>query len=140
MSSLIVRCVFFFSSRRRHTRLQGDWSSDVCSPDLGVFNLVTGTGQVAEMLAAHPGVDIVAVAGPTSAGRRIAAICGETLKPVSLELGGESAAVMLDDGDPGATAARHRRLCLFHARPAGVTMFPGPAPPRRPYEAAFGPG
>ena len=45
----------------------------------GVFNLVTGTGQVAEMLAAHPGVDVVGMAGPTSAGRRIAAICGETL-------------------------------------------------------------
>src|SRR5215467_14248867 len=30
-----VRCFFFFSSRRRHTRLQGDWSSDVCSSDLG---------------------------------------------------------------------------------------------------------
>src|SRR5256885_10595916 len=29
-----VRCIFFFSSRRRHTRLQGDWSSDVCSSDL----------------------------------------------------------------------------------------------------------
>src|SRR5256885_3884528 len=30
----IGRFVFFFSSRRRHTRLQGDWSSDVCSSDL----------------------------------------------------------------------------------------------------------
>src|SRR2546426_5176583 len=30
---------FFFSSRRRHTRLQGDWSSDVCSSDLGVASL-----------------------------------------------------------------------------------------------------
>src|SRR2546426_7324757 len=30
----VARCVFFFSSRRRHTRLQGDWSSDVCSSDL----------------------------------------------------------------------------------------------------------
>src|SRR5256885_7066055 len=29
---------FFFSSRRRHTRLQGDWSSDVCSSDLGVYS------------------------------------------------------------------------------------------------------
>src|SRR5215467_14326179 len=29
-----LRCFFFFSSRRRHTRLQGDWSSDVCSSDL----------------------------------------------------------------------------------------------------------
>src|SRR5256885_5493019 len=31
----VVSCFFFFSSRRRHTRLQGDWSSDVCSSDLG---------------------------------------------------------------------------------------------------------
>src|SRR6266446_557498 len=31
----VSTCVFFFSSRRRHTRLQGDWSSDVCSSDLG---------------------------------------------------------------------------------------------------------
>src|SRR5256885_8539602 len=30
----LIECVFFFSSRRRHTRLQGDWSSDVCSSDL----------------------------------------------------------------------------------------------------------
>src|SRR5256885_10175736 len=30
----VVWCLFFFSSRRRHTRLQGDWSSDVCSSDL----------------------------------------------------------------------------------------------------------
>src|SRR5256885_10099272 len=29
-----LHCLFFFSSRRRHTRLQGDWSSDVCSSDL----------------------------------------------------------------------------------------------------------
>src|SRR5688500_19371749 len=31
---LVLSCLFFFSSRRRHTRLQGDWSSDVCSSDL----------------------------------------------------------------------------------------------------------
>src|SRR5256885_8076570 len=30
----LIDCLFFFSSRRRHTRLQGDWSSDVCSSDL----------------------------------------------------------------------------------------------------------
>src|SRR5256885_3872214 len=33
-SIVYVTCIFFFSSRRRHTRLQGDWSSDVCSSDL----------------------------------------------------------------------------------------------------------
>src|SRR5256885_7461812 len=35
--------VFFFSSRRRHTRLQGDWSSDVCSSDLGALDLLAGS-------------------------------------------------------------------------------------------------
>src|SRR5256885_4166780 len=45
-----MRCIFFFSSRRRHTRLQGDWSSDVCSSDLirlstNEYYLITGTGQ-----------------------------------------------------------------------------------------------
>src|ERR1022692_5216015 len=34
MISMVIVFVFFFSSRRRHTRLQGDWSSDVCSSDL----------------------------------------------------------------------------------------------------------
>src|SRR5256885_13106810 len=34
---LLEHCFFFFSSRRRHTRLQGDWSSDVCSSDLNAF-------------------------------------------------------------------------------------------------------
>src|SRR2546426_1928072 len=36
---LLVFFVFFFSSRRRHTRLQGDWSSDVCSSDLKLSEL-----------------------------------------------------------------------------------------------------
>src|SRR5256885_9786117 len=36
----VSRFLFFFSSRRRHTRLQGDWSSDVCSSDLPVVNAV----------------------------------------------------------------------------------------------------
>src|SRR5688500_19480137 len=34
--SRLIVCLFFFSSRRRHTRLQGDWSSDVCSSDLAL--------------------------------------------------------------------------------------------------------
>jgi betaine-aldehyde dehydrogenase len=88
----------------------------------GVFNLVTGTGQVAEMLAAHPGVDVVAVAGPTPAGRKIAAICGETLKPMSLELGGKSAAIVLDDVDLNAAAADLGCVCFANAGQACFTM------------------
>jgi aldehyde dehydrogenase (NAD+) len=88
----------------------------------GVFNVVTGTGQVAEMLAAHPGVDIVAVAGPTPAGRKIAATCGETLKPVTLELGGKSAAIMLDDVDMDSAATEIGFLCFGNSGQACYTM------------------
>jgi aldehyde dehydrogenase (NAD+) len=88
----------------------------------GVFNLVTGTPQVGELLAAHPGVDVVAVAGPTPAGRSIAAICGQTLKPVALELGGKSAAIMLDDVDLTAAAPQLGYVCFANAGQACFTM------------------
>lgn len=58
----------------------------------GVFNLVTGTHQMAGALARHPGVDIVSFSGPAKQGRWIASVCGAELKPASLELGGQSAA------------------------------------------------
>jgi betaine-aldehyde dehydrogenase len=59
--------------------------------------------EVGEHLVRHPGIDKVAFTGSTAAGRRIASICGEQLKRVSLELGGKSAAIILDDADLGAT-------------------------------------
>ncbi len=72
----------------------------------GVFNLVTGTHQTAGALARHPGVDIVSFSGPAKQGRWIASICGAELKPASLELGGQSAAIILDDADlPQAATA-----------------------------------
>jgi geranial dehydrogenase len=45
----------------------------------------------------HPGIDKVAFTGSTAAGRKIAEVCGRLLRPVSLELGGKSAAIILDD-------------------------------------------
>ena len=65
----------------------------------GVFNLVTGTHETAGALARHPGVDTVSFSGPTKQGRWIASICGAELKPARLELGGQSAAIILDDAD-----------------------------------------
>ena len=67
-------------------------------PD-GVVNIVAAGREVGEHLVAHPGVDKVAFTGSTAAGRRIGAVCGEQLKRVSLELGGKSAAIVLDDAD-----------------------------------------
>jgi aldehyde dehydrogenase (NAD+) len=78
----------------------------------GVFNLVTGTHEAAELLARHPGVDKVAFSGPAAVGRRIAVACGETLKPVNLELGGQAAAILLEDADLPAAAAALAELAF----------------------------
>ena len=69
----------------------------------GVVNIVAAGRETGEHLVSHRGVDKVAFTGSTAAGRRIAAICGEQLKRCSLELGGKSAAVILDDADLAAT-------------------------------------
>ncbi|MGS2640868.1 aldehyde dehydrogenase [Streptosporangium sp. LJ11] len=67
-------------------------------PD-GVVNIVAAGRETSEHLISHPDVDKVAFTGSTAAGRRIAAICGEQLKRCTLELGGKSAAIILDDCD-----------------------------------------
>ena len=68
----------------------------------GVFNLVTGLGPVVgEAMAAHPDVDMVSFTGSTAAGKRVMSVAAGTVKKVSLELGGKSAFVVLDDADLG---------------------------------------
>ncbi|WP_112467583.1 aldehyde dehydrogenase [Streptomyces triticisoli] len=63
----------------------------------GVINFLPAEREVGEYLVTHPGVDKVAFTGSTAAGRRIGALCGELLRPVTLELGGKSAAILLED-------------------------------------------
>jgi acyl-CoA reductase-like NAD-dependent aldehyde dehydrogenase len=64
----------------------------------GVFNLVTGVGPVVgEAIAAHPDVDMVSFTGSTRAGRRVSELAAQTVKRVSLELGGKSPNIILDD-------------------------------------------
>ncbi|MCO4275148.1 aldehyde dehydrogenase family protein [Pseudarthrobacter sp. HLT3-5] len=65
----------------------------------GVVNLVTGSGRLGDVLVKHPGVAKVAFTGSTPVGRKIAAACGELLRPVTLELGGKSSAIVLPDAD-----------------------------------------
>ncbi|MFO7813548.1 MAG: aldehyde dehydrogenase family protein [Pelovirga sp.] len=66
----------------------------------GVFNLVSGEGGVAgESLASHPDVDMVSFTGSTAVGKRIMTLGAQTVKRVALELGGKSAAILLDDAD-----------------------------------------
>ncbi|MBF6442623.1 aldehyde dehydrogenase [Nocardia farcinica] len=68
----------------------------------GVISVLPAEAEVAEYLIAHHGVDKVTFTGSTPVGRRIAAIAGEQLKSVSLELGGKSAAILLEDMDVAA--------------------------------------
>jgi betaine-aldehyde dehydrogenase len=70
----------------------------------GVVSFVPGGAEVGAHLVAHPGVDKVTFTGSTAVGRRIGAVCGEQLKRVSLELGGKSAAIVLEDADLARTA------------------------------------
>jgi aldehyde dehydrogenase (NAD+) len=71
----------------------------------GVLNVVTADREVSELLVRDPRVDKITFTGSTAAGRRIASLCGERIARCTLELGGKSAAVILDDMDI-ATAAR----------------------------------
>jgi betaine-aldehyde dehydrogenase len=69
----------------------------------GVVSIVPAGREVGEHLVRHEGVDKIAFTGSTAAGRKIASICGEQLKRCTLELGGKSAAIILDDADLAKT-------------------------------------
>jgi aldehyde dehydrogenase (NAD+) len=88
----------------------------------GVVSVVAAGREVGEHLVSHPGVDKVAFTGSTAAGRRIGAICGEQLKHCSLELGGKSAAIVLDDADLTATLEGLKFIGLMNSGQACVAQ------------------
>jgi acyl-CoA reductase-like NAD-dependent aldehyde dehydrogenase len=71
----------------------------------GVLNVVTADREVSELLVRDPRIDKITFTGSTAAGRKIGAILGERIARMTLELGGKSAAVVLDDADIGKAAA-----------------------------------
>ncbi|MCK9898293.1 aldehyde dehydrogenase [Frankia sp. AgB32] len=72
----------------------------------GVLNVLTAGAQVSEHLVTHPGIDKVAFTGSTAVGKRVAGLAAAQLKRVTLELGGKSAAIVLDDTDLAKTMPR----------------------------------
>ncbi|MFJ3804742.1 aldehyde dehydrogenase, partial [Streptomyces sp. NPDC090088] len=70
----------------------------------GVLNVVTADREVSELLVRDPRVDKISFTGSTAAGRRIASLCGDRVARYSLELGGKSAAIILEDTDVEQTA------------------------------------
>src|ERR1700724_3459951 len=90
----------------------------------GVVNIVPAGRGVGAYLVDHPDVHKVAFTGSSASGRTIARRCGELLRPVTLELGGKSAAIVLDDADLagttealfGATMANNGQTCNIGTR------------------------
>ncbi|WP_036726141.1 aldehyde dehydrogenase [Patulibacter minatonensis] len=90
----------------------------------GVVSVVPGGRELGAHLVSHPGVDKVAFTGSTAAGRAIGRTCGELLRPVTLELGGKSAAIVLDDADLasnlealfGVTLMNNGQTCWLNSR------------------------
>nr|WP_244193857.1 aldehyde dehydrogenase family protein [Bordetella genomosp. 12] len=81
----------------------------------GVLNVVTGRGESAgAALVAHPKVSKIAFTGSTEVGRLIGSVCGRNLKPVSLELGGKSPVIVLDDCDPAIAAQGAAEAIFFN--------------------------
>ncbi|WP_182379247.1 aldehyde dehydrogenase family protein [Nocardioides sp. WS12] len=82
----------------------------------GVFNLVLGSGPgVGEALVAHPDVDMVTFTGSTRAGKRVQQLAAETVKRVTLELGGKSPNVLLEDADLPAAVTNAVHKAYFNS-------------------------
>ncbi len=86
----------------------------------GVLNVITGPSAIGDALVRHPLVSKVAFTGSTPVGRSIAATCGELLRPVTLELGGKSSALLLPDVDLDALSRVLIRTCM---RNTGQTCY-----------------
>jgi betaine-aldehyde dehydrogenase len=117
----------------------------------GVINIVPADREVGEYLVRHPDVNKVSFTGSTRAGKRVAALAAETVKRVTLELGGKSASIVLPDADfeaavkgtlaacflnSGQTCSAHTRMLVPESRydevksllKAGIAKYPlGPS-------------
>ena len=72
----------------------------------GVLNVVAGPDELGAWMTAHPGIDKISFTGSVPTGKQVMASCAGTLKRFTLELGGNDAAIVLDDVDPHAVAPK----------------------------------
>lgn len=90
----------------------GELAAGILPP--GVLNVITDENDLGDMLTAHPLVAKVTFTGSTATGRRIMARAAPTLKRLTLELGGNDAAIVLDDVDVEDTAERIFNAAFFN--------------------------
>src|SRR3546814_14478918 len=103
-----------------------DWSSDVCSSDLGVLNVVVGRGEsVGNALINHPRVNMISLTGDIATGRKVLAAAAKSVKRTHLELGGTGPVLVFDDA---AIAAGVQGLRPFGYSNAGQARTPACRP------------
>ena len=83
------------------TNVVAEWFAEAGLPE-GVLSVLPAGREVGEHLVTHPGIDKVSFTGSVAAGKRVGALAAERLKRCTLELGGKSAAILLDDFDLAA--------------------------------------
>ncbi|OHW96994.1 aldehyde dehydrogenase [Colletotrichum incanum] len=81
----------------------------------GVFQVLSGDDNLGPWLTSHPGVDKVSFTGSTATGKRVMESCSKTLKRVTLELGGNDAAIVFPDVDVKAVAPKIAMLALYNS-------------------------
>src|SRR5262249_21307844 len=88
----------------------------------GVVNVVVDQNDLGAALAAHPDVAKLAFTGSTATGRKVMAGAAGTLKRLTLELGGNDAAVVLDDADPKEVAPKIYAAAMYCAGQSCVAI------------------
>ena len=84
------------------TLLLGEVAADILPP--GVFSTIVDDNDLGPLITAHPGIAKISFTGSTQTGKRVMASAAGTLKRLTLELGGNDAAVVLDDADVAVVA------------------------------------
>lgn len=93
--------------------LLGEVAGSILPP--GVLNVIVDANDLGGLLSAHPDVAKISFTGSTATGRKVMASAADTLKRLTLELGGNDAAIVLDDADPADVAPKLFQAATFNA-------------------------
>ncbi len=95
------------------TLKMGELAREIFPP--GVVNVLTGGDELGRLLCEHPGVQKISFTGSVATGKKVLASTAATLKRVTLELGGNDPAIVLEDADPKAIAKKMFFACFVNS-------------------------
>lgn len=95
------------------TLKMGELAQQVFPP--GVVNVLAAGNDLGQWMTEHEGIDKISFTGSVATGKKVMSSCAETLKRVTLELGGNDPAIVLDDADPRAIAKQMFFACFVNS-------------------------